>query len=55
MTFNFDYNSFYETPIITRDDDHINKSSSDLAEIYMDLTYGQTPATLEILAQKDKK
>ena len=29
----------------------INKSSSDLAEIYRDLTYGQTPTTHEISAQ----
>ena len=34
-----------------RDPDHINKSSSDLAEIYRDLTYGQTPTTHEISAQ----
>ena len=45
------YCGFYEIRIITRDLDHINKSSSDLAEIYRDLTYGQTPTTHEITAQ----
>ena len=47
----FTYCGFYEIRIITRDPDHINKSSSDLAAIYRDLTYGQTPTTHEISAQ----
>ena len=45
------YCGFYEIRIITRDLDHINIKSSDLAEIYRDLTYGQTPTTHEISAQ----